>query len=275
MTADLNSLFDQWPHDRDDESENVRCVQGDDGKPKIQVRVRCGVFQWEYEGRPDGARPYGCTSLLDYYEARIRELREAEGSDASLHMTKEEVEAVGEELLDYYQRRVLFFKLGEYDRARQDAEHNLALMDIIRANVDDPDVVLLHERWRPFVLMHRTEAVALLDCQNGNAKRALRRIDEGVRTIRRYFKRCGRDDLIKDSQELAALGELKQQLRELYELPLNPNEVLAALHEEQEKAIADEDYERAARLRDEITRFQQGEGLGQHRVPTGGPGGHS
>lgn len=262
MAPDLTSLFDQWPHDRDDESENVRCIQGDDGKLRIQVRVRCGVFQWQYEGRPDGARPYGCTSLLDYYEGRWRELRETEGPDASLHMTKEEVEAVGEELLDYYQRRVLFFRLGEYDRARQDAEHNLALMDIIRANVDDPDLVLQHERWRPFVLMHRTKAMALLDCQNGDAKGALQQIDEGARVIREFFTRCGRDDLIEASQELAVLEELKQQLRDLYELPLSHNEVLAALHEEQAKAIADEDYERAAQLRDEISRFQQGEGLG-------------
>jgi hypothetical protein len=262
MTPDLTSLFDEWPHDRDDESENVRCVRGRDGRLKIQVRVRCGVFQWEYEGRPDGIRPYGCTSLLDYYEARVRELCEAEGPDASLHMTKEEVEAVGEELHDYYQRRLLFFQLGEYERARRDAEHNLALMDVLRANVDDPDLVLQHERWRPFVLMDRTRAVALLDCQNGDAKGALRQIDEGTRTIREFYTRCGRDDLIEVSQELAALEELKLQLRERYELPLSPSEVLTALHEEQEKAIADEDYERAARLRDEITRFQQGESLG-------------
>jgi len=261
MSQDLNPLFEQWAFDRDDEGENVRCILGEDGRLKIQVRVRCGVFQWEYDGRPDGATPYDSPSLLDYYEAQAAELAEAEGSESSLHLSTEEVEAIGEELLDYYQRRVLFFRLGEYDRARRDADHNLALMDLIRAHVDDPDLVLQHERWRPFVLMHRSKAIALLSCQKGDPKGALSEIDEGMAVIREFFIRCGREDLVDLSQELAALKELKQQLRELYELPLSHNEILAALREEQEKAIAAEDYERAADLRDEIARHQQGDGL--------------
>jgi len=261
MSQDLTRLLEGWPHDRDDETENVRCVLGEDERLKIQVRVRCGLFQWEYEGRPDGARPYDAPSLLDHYQACGDELREVEGPDASLHLDKEDVEAIGEELLDYYQRRVLFFRLGEYERARLDADHNLGIMDIIRAHVDDPDLVLHHERWRPFVLMHRTKAVALLSCQDGDPKGALAQIDEGMEVICGFFARCGREDLIELSQEMAALKELKQQLRELYELPLSHNEILAALHEEQEKAIADEDYERAANLRDEISRQQQGDGF--------------
>ena len=92
MSQDLTHLLGQWPHDRDDETENVRCVLGEDGALKIQVRVRCGVFQWEYEGRPDGTTPYGYASLAEFYRARFEPSPDAlvfEGVDPSNFRSRE------------------------------------------------------------------------------------------------------------------------------------------------------------------------------------------
>jgi hypothetical protein len=255
MALDLKILFDEWSHDADDETRNVRCIRGQDGKLKIQVRARCGIFQWEYDGRPDGAHPHGYPSLLDLYRDRINQLL-ARGDDDSLHLEKAQVEEIAEELMDYYQRRVLFFRLGEYERAHSDSLHNLELMDIIRNHVDDPDLIIQHEKWRPFVLMDRTRADALLSCQRGSHAESIRKADAGIQEIAEFFRRHGRADLIELSQEIAALKELKHQLRELHDIPLNRDEILEALREEQAKAIAEEDYERAARLRDEIARHE-------------------
>ncbi|MFP4055799.1 MAG: UvrB/UvrC motif-containing protein [Candidatus Brocadiia bacterium] len=259
MGVDLGPLFGEWPHDRSDETKNVRCVRGNDGKLKIQVRVRCGIFQWEYDGRPDGDQPHNYPTLLDYYRDRINQLRADGSPDASLHLGKEQVDEISEELMDYYQRRVLFFRLGEYGRARRDAEHNLGLLDVIRQHTDDADLILEHEKWRPFVLMDRSRAQALLVCQRGQFMDAIHTLNEGIEEIADFFRRHGREDLVEMSQEIATLKDLKHRLRELYDIPLSRTEVVDALREEQAKAIADEDYERAARLRDEIARHEEGD----------------
>ncbi|MFW6163619.1 MAG: UvrB/UvrC motif-containing protein [Planctomycetota bacterium] len=255
---DLRPLFEQWPHHPSDDDRNVRCVRGEDGRLVIQVRARCGIFQWEYEGRPDGRRPRGFTSLLDYYRHRIEEVRCRSGVGTSLQLDEDEVAEVGEELLDYYQRRVLFFRLGEYERARRDADHNLALMDLVAQHCEDTDLILEHEKWRPFVTMDRARADALLAFQSGAYQDGLRKLDKGIDDITAFYHRHSRPDLVPLSQEIAALKDLKTQLRESYDVPLSREEVIAGLREEQEKAIADEDYERAARIRDEIDRYQGG-----------------
>lgn len=256
---DLRPLFEEWPHHPHDEDHNVRCVRGEDGRLVVQVRARCGIFQWEYEGRPDGRRPHGFTSLLDYYRHQIEQLHRRRGPDASLGLKRGEVEEIAEELMDYYQRRVLFFRLGEYERAHRDAEHNLALMDIIATHCDETELILEHEKWRPFVTMDRARAQALLACQGGAFRDGLHELDAGIDEIATFYEQHGRPDLVAMSQEIAALRDLKTQLREAYNIPLTRDEMLAGLREEQAQAIADEDYERAARIRDEIGRYESGD----------------
>jgi len=259
MAIDLTPLLNDWAHDPSDEGKNVRCIRGADGRLKIQVRVRCGIFQWEFEGRPDGATPHGFPSVLDFYRAHLKSQERRSGS-RSLRLGKAEIEEISEEITDYYQRRILFFRLGEYARAREDADHNVGLMDLIRDHAADPEVVAQHEKWRGFALMDRARADALALCQSGHYAQAVQRVDQGIAEIEDWFRRQERADVIPVSQELAALRELKLQLRETYNVPLSRKELIEGLREEQAKAIADEDYERAARLRDEIAQFERDEG---------------
>ncbi len=257
MQVDLTDIFEAWPYDAEDDGNNVRCIRAQDGRQKILVRVRSGVFQWEFEDRPDGLRPHGYRSLLDYYEHRINELLQEEGSSEALRLGDEEVAEIGQELLAYYQRRVLFFRLGEFERARADALHNLRLMDILRDHANDPEEALQYEQYRPFVTMDRARAEALAGCEDGDYLGAIRTLDRGMDEIASFFHEHQRDDLIDESQEIGVLQDLKYQLREAYGIPLTSEEMLDALREEQEQAIEDEDFERAARLRDEIARIEE------------------
>ncbi len=260
MAVDLTPVFDEWKHDPEDEGNNLRCIRGADGRLKIQVRVRCGIFQWEFDGRPDGSKPHGAPTLLDYYRTQLRPAGRRRGAPPALRLAKEQVEELSEEVMDYYQRRMLFFRLGEYERARDDAQHNLDLMDLIRDHCEDPEAIAQHEKWRAFVFMDIARAEALSLCQNGAYLDAVRKVDDGVEAIATLFREQGHQEAIAVSQEIAALKELKLQLREAYNIPLTPKEVLEGLREEQAKAIADEDYERAARIRDEIAQFEKNEG---------------
>ena len=68
MSKDITSILAGWDFDPDE--LQVRIVAGDDGRDKIQMRIDLGLLQMELTGRPDGERPHGFESLLDYHEAR-------------------------------------------------------------------------------------------------------------------------------------------------------------------------------------------------------------
>lgn len=74
---DLSDLLNQWPYEPG--KLNVRVIPGTDGEPRIQMRLDLGVLQMHMEGRPDGQRPRGFESLLDYHEARLDNSPNASG----------------------------------------------------------------------------------------------------------------------------------------------------------------------------------------------------
>ena len=62
---DISRVLREWTFDAT--KVNVRRILGEDGKEKIQLRLDLGVLQMEVDGRPDGKRPFGQESLLDYH----------------------------------------------------------------------------------------------------------------------------------------------------------------------------------------------------------------
>jgi hypothetical protein len=254
--TDLNELIGRWEFDPQDDSKNVRKITGRDGREKIQVRIRGGLLQWEMSGRPDGTRPHGHESMLDYYHHLLENYRVEHGSDKGFSLSTALAEAGGQEMIDYYQRRVVLFQLGEYDHARDDALHNLALMDVLKEYVKDEKIAQEHERYRPFVIMDRARAEAGICITGRDYRRAIQMLDRAIREITDFYHENKRDELAKESQELDILINLKKKLREQHHVPLTDEEHLAQLEEEKHRAIEIEDYERAAQLRDEIEKLQ-------------------
>ncbi len=74
MNRDLTELLREWPFEPG--RINVRIIRGTDGEPLIQVRLDLGLLQMRTEGRPDGQRPHGFDSLLDYHEDRLDKIAE-------------------------------------------------------------------------------------------------------------------------------------------------------------------------------------------------------
>ena len=58
MSYDLTNMLRDWPYESGQLA--VRMLDGDDGRPKIQMRLDLGILQMEVEGRPDGLRPDEC-----------------------------------------------------------------------------------------------------------------------------------------------------------------------------------------------------------------------
>ncbi|MBM3263512.1 MAG: UvrB/UvrC motif-containing protein [candidate division Zixibacteria bacterium] len=249
MSLDISGILEGWdyrPHQL-----IVRKIVGDDGCDKIQMRVDLGVLQMEWTDRPDGKRPHGRLSLLDHYQTVLEQQKQKYGTDTRFSLSHEDCEKLQGESYQYYYRRISFFELEAYDEAGQDADHNLAIMDLVRAYASEEKDKLEFEQYRPFVIMHRTRARGLSAVQRKDVAEALRYIEEGIEEIESFFRLYDRSDLIEQSNELKVLREWAEQIGK--QRLLTPEEQLRA---ELQTAIDNEEFERAAEIRDELKKYQ-------------------
>ena len=66
MNHDLTQLLEEWAYESG--RLNVRLIQGDDGEPKIQLRLDLGILQLNTTGRPDGEQVHESESYLEYLQ---------------------------------------------------------------------------------------------------------------------------------------------------------------------------------------------------------------
>src|SRR5436190_4434096 len=69
---------------------NVRKIAGLDGKEKLQMRLDLGLLQMEITGRPDGHRPHGFESFLEYFEMQLTEYKRENGSELGFMLSGEQ-----------------------------------------------------------------------------------------------------------------------------------------------------------------------------------------
>jgi len=235
---DIDRILKQWAYQPGEVC--ARMVRGPDGRELLQMRVEMGILQLEVDHRPDGERPEGADTYFDYLlDEALRE-----GSDFELNA--DQCAAADREFLQYYHRRICWLALREFRRAVRDADHSLAFMDFVRAHSPDEEWTLSHEQYRPFVLFHRTQAATLATLEEDGPAAALRELNAGLERFRKLFAEYDAEDHYDDDELVQRLVELKQTLREQYNL-------LPSLPEQLAEAVASEQYELAARLRDQIT----------------------
>jgi hypothetical protein len=256
MSQDLRPILAGW--DFEPERVNVRIITGDDGSEKIQMRIDLGVMQMEVHGRPDGDRPEGCESLLDFHEAAAR-TAELAGDMYSLGPDK--CVALMREGVQYYHRYLSAFHLERYDLVARDTARNLRLFAfVVRHAIRQRDRIEF-DRYRPYVeMMHaRARASEALDREDGHE--ALDRIDAGIRGIRRFLADYGQEDHEGECAELQFLLQWRKDVER--DRPMGPIE---RLEQQLEVSVKLENYEEAARIRDQIRRLREGEPRGHRRL---------
>ena len=250
MSDDIQPLLDEW--DYDPSRLCVRKIVGEDGREKVQLRIEMGILQMDVSERPDGERPHGYGSLLEYYQAQAEEAVPRADGESSFTVDSEMCMELQMEAIQYYHRRISFLELGDYARAKEDAERNLALFDFVSKYGADEDDRLAMEQYRPFVVGHRVRAGALLNLERDDFDCALREIEEGIEEIQVFFRDFGRPDLLGESEEIRFLSEWAEEIRK--DRPRSPVQNLA---EQLREAVATENFERAAELRDRISDILQ------------------
>lgn len=251
MRRDIDDALHGWPYEPEPGETIAREIRARDGRSVLQVRQELGVLQMELDGRPDGDHPHGFRTYLDYLRHRAagRGLKPAgRGRAKPWVMTSEHFAEVDREFIQFYHRRMAWLALQRYDRMLCDAEHTLALMDFIRRHADDEEYVASHERFRGLVLFHRTQAAAAMALERRKADEAVDAIREGAERLNEH-RRVWEEDFGPDEVPNETLIE---QLR-LLEREIRRNfDVGQTLREQLDEAVSVEDYERAARLRDQI-----------------------
>jgi hypothetical protein len=239
---DLNNLLDGWPHEPG--QVKARKILGRDGREKVQLRIDLGLIQMELNGRPDGQRPNGFESLLEYHESRA-EIAKAAGQDYFL--TESDVAGLQQEAMQYYHRYLSLFQLRDFENVIRDTARNLRVMDLLSAHYGEEEVRWAVEQFRPYVVMMNTRAKASLELQRGRMEEAVKIIEQGRDEIVSFYQVNGHPEWVESSNELGFLNDWLKEVRAA--VPMTP---LQVMERDLERAIADEAYERAAELRDAI-----------------------
>lgn len=244
-SQDLSEFLKLWPYETG--KVNARRIQGDDGKPKLQIRVDLGVLQMEMTGRPDGLRPSNHETLLALHQEKLAEYTRHTQSSTGFVLSSQECRDLRDEALQYYHRYVGLFAITDYSSVIRDTRHNLAIFDMCRDYASTPADRDALEPFRASVLMMRSRSEAELAIVAGKPKDAMAALDRGLSEIRTALEEAGQGELFDHANEVQLLRGMRDAL-----VPKLPPSQKAELLERLQAAIAAENYELAAILRDEL-----------------------
>lgn len=246
MSTDLRTILDGWEYEPGKIS--VRKVLGTDGREKIQTRVDLGILQFEPDDRPDGTRPFGRDSLLEYFECRLQEHIDRHGNDEGFVISSEACRDLRHEAHQYYQRYLSYFVLEEFERVARDTEHNLRTIDLCNAYGETDYDQRALESQRAYVMMMNTRAKGYQAMARGDYDAALVIIRNGIDELRALAGGMENGPFADEFDTTAEVRVLAALRDEVYDkMPAN---CTALLRRDLQLAIETEDYERAAEIRD-------------------------
>jgi hypothetical protein len=236
---DIDFILHQWPFKPGVVA--TRLIRTPDGREVIQMRIEMGLLQMETTGRPDGEHPGGVDNCLEW----LRELARSQGDAFAL--TEAQCMEIDREFVQYYHRRICCLALRQFGWALADADYWIQLLDFISAYSPNPEWLLSHEQYRPFVLFNRIQAAAMLALNQSSPEAAVETINSGLDEMREVFAKFDAEEQFEQDELVGQLVAIKESLKKEYHVGKTLGEQLA-------DAVAAEEYERAARLRDEIAK---------------------
>ncbi len=121
------------------------------------VRQPMGLEEYEVDGRPDGLRPHGMESALDFQLKRLAAAKRA-GAEEALRLSAKDCAELFNEGTIYYYRFIHFFRVKEWVRAERDTARTLRLIEFVKRYGEHEEDRAQLEQWRADVA--RIHAVA-------------------------------------------------------------------------------------------------------------------
>ncbi len=246
--VDLRKLLEGWPYDPE---HDARIILVGEGRSVLQVRTPLGIEQYELQGRPDGARPHGMESALEYQLRRLEEERAA-GRGDRFQLTPQHCAELFNEGMLFYLRYVRLFQLKDWARTVRDTDRNLRAFDFIRRYARREEDQHFLEKWRPYVLRINGSASVMLELERPAHDRALELVRDVITKIENLEELDDETFRFERERSLTALKELETQIRKH-----RPLSELERLEDELRRAIETQEFEQAARLRDRLKVLRQ------------------
>lgn len=207
--------------------------------------------EYMLQGRPDGERPYGEDSLLDYYLRLQRE--------NARHLDEDDITALRDESWQHYVRRNFAFQLGDYAQARDDAQHNLGIWNLIEQSDASEEAKWSYLKWWPWIERDRAVAQALWDVQHGEADHAATQLYLVQRSIDQFGHHYAEQYSREAGDGQALCPTMRQHIVALIELLRREADLPVSLEEQLDEATARGDHEEVERLRAELIRHAMDE----------------
>ena len=184
-------------------------------------------------------------SLLEAHLAALANYKQRNGTDLGFELSDKECAALRDEAVMYYYRYLAFFVLEDFEEVERDTARNLKVLDLCRHAAEPYDRFVL-EQYRPYILMMNTRAKAHQAMVAKTYQVGIAHIDTGLKAIQDFIESVGEVDFdLGQVNEIRILRELREQIQKLSSSD-------GGLHDRLREAVDQEQYEEAARLRDEI-----------------------
>ncbi|MFN7139617.1 MAG: UvrB/UvrC motif-containing protein [Limisphaerales bacterium] len=250
MNFDISHILEQW--DYQPGQVIVRKFKGKDGTEKIQLRVDLGLLQMNAQGRPDGKHPFGHESLLEHYQNQLEKHRAAnDGNDEGFKLKVEDCSKLQQEAIQYHHRYICLFQLEDYEAVIRDTDRNLKVFNFVQKYAANEDLAWAMQQFRPQLMLMRIRAQGTMALKNDDFDGALKVIEDAVEDLRSFYRESGRAELAENSPEIQSLEMWQQDLQE--KRPLSEKEQLEIALDE---AVQNEDYEKAAQVRDALRKIK-------------------
>ena len=250
MSQDISKVLAGWEFDPD--KVTVRIIHGEDGRERVQLRLDLGLLQMEMQGRPDGYRPHDCDSWLEYYQRR-QATAAADPRGHGFQLNGDDCVRLLSEGMQYYHRYLSFWNLSRYELCARDTLRNLRLFAFVRQYASDEDKKQF-EQWRPYVTMMHARAVGTPLLAAGDLTGALEAVERGIRGLEDFLREHKHTHRAADCAELKFLRQWRKDIAARQSVSgTHGREVMRrTLCDQLDAAVAAEQYEEAARLRDAI-----------------------
>lgn len=257
MTLDLCELTADW-HCPAGEIV-ARMVVGRDGEELLQLRVDLGVMQMFPDGRPDGIRYRGMASVQEYIRHERRLGREVSPEDwreleRELFQINYRRLALSSLLEDCLGRNDVGAATGHVGRALRDIETCLECLRVA-AECDGGGLGSGCFALRPTLTFHRGRLAVQAQIITEHYEEAVEEAGRGADELDRVLAELGLDEEQRGQDPgVVFLRGLERRVRREYAIRSTLRERLA-------EAVENEDFEAAARLRDELRQRDRAESL--------------
>lgn len=246
--SDISKVLHEW---KDVSHSNIRKILGEDGTPKIQIKIDQGAFQgilqMELDGRPDGAKPHGFDYYLDYYRDKQKNNGDKLEEEVGFVLTPKDCEHLFDESFRVYNRYTFLFEIEDFRRVVRDTERNMELFRFVKNYAGFKKDQIKLERWWPYVIRMNATARMMLAMDEKDYERALQIVLETRNKIYNLENVDAQEFIVEKARSLGVLDKMEKEILE--KIPKTPKE---KMKDALEVAIEVEDYEKAAELRDAL-----------------------